>query len=99
MNKLFEARRLYGRIKGKHKKREDCLLCGKEKGELTHLVMECQEYDHLRPKSWIELREEQGIETATRIVLFRNKCWEASAWTLERLLCYRLYKEKLNGGR
>ena len=40
----------YGRIKGKHKKREYCLPCGKDKEELTHLVMKCQDYDHLRPK-------------------------------------------------
>ena len=69
----------YGRIKRKNK-RKDCLLCGKDLETFEHFIMECQEYDHIRPQTWKELREENGPDIATRMILFRKKQWVSMVW-------------------
>ena len=88
----------YGRL-NKQQKRKDCLLCGKELENLEHFVMECIEYDHIRPQTWKEIRKENGPEIATRMILFRGKRWHSTAWILEKLWKHRFYKETLIGGR
>ena len=50
----------------------DCLICG-DVEDLIDFVSECKGYVNIRHPSWTELREDFGLDTAARKILFKKK--------------------------
>ena len=99
---LFKARSntLNLNIQKRHKKGDiSCDLCGGEKEDLAHFLLDCKELDKVRDKEIIKEFFDENKDKMIGKMLHTNKQIEIVKKMLERMWKHRQKKKEVNEGK